>query len=119
MDSNKRHFLLKSIMDQAKIPRRGALVVALHLMCPLMCWLLSCGLCGFAVLLDRWQAILGEFLGRCTQCPRSAHRCNSPCSSSAELRQSTAIPNPWSTLSFWLSSMTAFGTDGYWPTASC
>ena len=41
-------------------------------MCPLMCWLLSCGLCGFAVLADRWQAILGEFPGRCTQCVRSA-----------------------------------------------
>ena len=44
----------------------------LHPMCPLMCWLLSCGLCGFAVLADRWQAILGEFPGTCTQCPRSA-----------------------------------------------
>ena len=42
-------------------------------MCPLMCWLLSCGLCGFAVLADRWQAILGEFPGKCTQCPCSAH----------------------------------------------
>ena len=42
-------------------------------MCPLMCWLLSSGLCGFAVLVDRWQVILDEFPGRCTQCARSAH----------------------------------------------
>ena len=40
-------------------------------MCPLMCWLLSCGLCCFAVLADRWQVILGEFPSRCTQCPRA------------------------------------------------
>ena len=42
-------------------------------MCPLMCWLLSCGLCCFAVLTDTLQVILGEFPGRCTQCPHSAH----------------------------------------------
>ena len=42
-------------------------------MCHLMCWLLSCGLCCFAMLADRWQVILGEFPGRCTQCPRNAH----------------------------------------------
>ena len=33
---------------------------------------LGCYLVGFAVLADRWQVILGEFPGRCTQCPRSA-----------------------------------------------
>ena len=42
--------------------------MALGPMCHLMCWLLSCGLCCFAVLADRWQVILGEFPGRCTQC---------------------------------------------------
>ena len=46
--------------------------MALGPMCPLMCWLLSSGLCCFAVLADRWQVILGEFPGRCTQCARSA-----------------------------------------------
>ena len=46
--------------------------MALGPMCHLMCWLLSCGLRCFAVLADRWQVILGEFPGRCTQCPRSA-----------------------------------------------
>ena len=30
--------------------------------------LLSCGLGCFAVLSDRWQVILGESPGRCTQC---------------------------------------------------
>ena len=40
---------------------------------PLTCWLLSCGLCCFAVLADRWQVILGEFPGRCTQCAHNAH----------------------------------------------
>ena len=47
--------------------------LALGPMCPLMCWLLSCGLCCFAVLADRWQVILGEFPCRRTQCPLSAH----------------------------------------------
>ena len=47
--------------------------MALCPMCPLMCWLLSCGLCCCAALAFRWQVILGEFPGRCTQCPRSAH----------------------------------------------
>ena len=42
--------------------------IALGPMCHLMCWLLSCGLCCFAVLADRWHVILGEFPGRCTQC---------------------------------------------------
>ena len=46
--------------------------MALGPMCHLMCWLLSCGLCCFAVLADRWQVILGECPGRCTQCARSA-----------------------------------------------
>ena len=34
--------------------------------------MLSCGLCGSALLADRWQAILGEFPGRCTQCNNMA-----------------------------------------------
>ena len=46
--------------------------MALGPMCHLKGWLLSCGLCCFAVLADRWQVILGEFLGRCTQCAHSA-----------------------------------------------
>ena len=37
-------------------------------MCHLMCWLLSCGLCCFAVLAESRQVILGGFPGRCTQC---------------------------------------------------
>ena len=32
----------------------------------------SAGLRCFAVLADRWQVILGEFPGRCTQCAHSA-----------------------------------------------
>ena len=47
--------------------------MAIGPMCPLMCWLLSCVLCCFAVLADGWQVILGEFPSTCTQCPRSAH----------------------------------------------
>ena len=50
----------------------ATLRMALGPMCPLMCWLLSCGLGYFAVLADRWQVILGESPGRYTQCPRSA-----------------------------------------------
>ena len=46
--------------------------MALDPMCPLMCWLSSCGLCCIAVLVDMWQVILGEFPGRCTQCAHSA-----------------------------------------------
>ena len=46
--------------------------MALGPMCHLMCWLLSCGLCCFAVLADRWEVILGEFPSRCTQCTHSA-----------------------------------------------
>ena len=46
--------------------------MALGPMCPLMCWLLSFGLCCFAVLADRWQVILGAFPGRCTRCARTA-----------------------------------------------
>ena len=42
--------------------------MALGPMCHLICWLLSCGVCYFAVLADRWQVILGEFPGSCTQC---------------------------------------------------
>ena len=34
-------------------------------------WLLSCGLCCFAVLADIWQVVLGEFPDRCTQCTHS------------------------------------------------
>ena len=47
--------------------------MALGPMCHLMCWLLSCGLCCFAVLADRLQVILGEFPGRCMRCAHSAH----------------------------------------------
>ena len=46
--------------------------MALGHMCPLMCWLLSCWLCCFAVLADRLQVILGDFPGRCTRCALSA-----------------------------------------------
>ena len=57
--------------------------MALGPMCPLMCWLLSYGLCCFAVLADRWQVILGEFPGRCTQCARSAHAVRTQCNNLA------------------------------------
>ena len=46
--------------------------MALGPMCPLMCWLLSCGLRCLAVQADRWQVILGEFPGRRTQSACSA-----------------------------------------------
>ena len=45
--------------------------------------LLSCALCSFAVLADRWQVILGEFPGRCTQCARSAHTVRAQCNNLA------------------------------------
>ena len=57
--------------------------VALGPMCHLMCWLLSCGLWCFAVLADRWQVILGEFPGSCTQCPRRAHAVRTQCNNLA------------------------------------
>ena len=63
--------------------------MALGPMCHLMCWLLSCGLCCFAVLADRWQVILGEFPGRCTHCPRSAH--------AVQQLGPTLMSCPWST----------------------
>ena len=57
--------------------------MALGPMCHLMCWLLSCGLCYFAMLADRWQVILGEFPGRCTQCAHSAHAVPTQCNNLA------------------------------------
>ena len=47
--------------------------MALGPMCPLMCWLLSCWLCCFAVLAYMWQVILGEIPSVRSQCPQSVH----------------------------------------------
>ena len=58
--------------------------MALGPMCPLMCWMLSCWLCCFAVLADRWQVILGEFPGRCTHCACSAHAVPTQCNNLAK-----------------------------------
>ena len=45
--------------------------------------LFSCGLCCFAVLLDRWQVLLGEYPSLCV---RSMHAVRTQCKNLGSLR---------------------------------